>query len=233
MKMFLAAAAVLCCASAMAAPHAFDVHDLVMLDRVSDPQLSADATHVAYQLRETDYAANKGSNSIWVLDLKERNAKPLRLTDNGVNATSPRWSPDGATVYFQAKGGEAMQVWSRNADGKGAAVQVTALPLDVNNYKLSPDGKRILLSVDTFAECAKEADAFACTKKRLDDTAANKASGRLFDKLFIRHWDTWADGRRSQLYIAAIGADGKIAGAEAVVARHRRRYTVQTVRRRQ
>lgn len=212
MKTFLAVSAVLWCASAAAAPHAFDAHDLVMLDRVSDPQLSADATRVAYQLRETDYAANKGKNSIWVLDLKERNAKPLRVTDNGVNATSPRWSPDGGTVYFQAKGGDAMQVWSRRADGKSAAVQVTGLSLDVNNYKLSPDGKQVLLSIDTFAECAQEADAFACTKKRLDDTAANKASGKLFDKLFIRHWDTWADGRRSQLYIAAIGADGKIAG---------------------
>ncbi|HEY8012109.1 MAG TPA: S9 family peptidase [Rudaea sp.] len=212
MKTFLAVSAVLWCASAAAAPHAFDVHDLVMLDRVSDPQLSADATRVAYQLRETDYAANKGKNSIWVLDLKERNAKPLRLTDDGVNATSPRWSPDGATVYFQAKGGDAMQVWSRKADGKNAAVQVTGLSLDVNNYKLSPDGRQVLLSIDTFAECAKEADAFACTKKHLDDTAANKATGKLFDKLFIRHWDTWADGRRSQLYIAAIGTDGKIAG---------------------
>ncbi len=212
MKMFLAASAVFCCASAAAAPHAFDAHDLVMFDRVSDPQISTDATRVAYQLRETDYAANKGKNSIWVLDLKERNSKPLRLTDNGVGATSPRWSPDGTTVYFQAKGGDAMQVWSRKADGKSAAVQVTGLSLDVNNYKLSPDGKQVLLSIDTFADCAKEADAFACTKKRLDDTAANKASGKLFDQLFIRHWDTWADGRRSQLYIAAIGADGKIAG---------------------
>ncbi|MGH8121192.1 MAG: S9 family peptidase, partial [Rudaea sp.] len=213
MKMFFAATAAtaaLWCAAAVAAPHAFDAHDLVMLDRVSDPQLAAHATHVAYQLRETDYAANKGRNSIWVLDLKERNARPLRLTDNGMSATNPRWSADGATVYFLAKGGDAMQVWSRRADGKSAAVRVTGLALDVNNYKLSPDGKQILLSIDTFAQCAKETDPFACTKKRLDDTAANKASGKLFDKLFIRHWDTWADGRRSQLYIAAIGADGKV-----------------------
>ena len=26
----------------------------------------------------------------------------------------------------------------------------------------------------------------------------------------MRHWDTWADGRRSQLFIADAGADGKI-----------------------
>jgi dipeptidyl aminopeptidase/acylaminoacyl peptidase len=213
MKLLLTASALLCCANAVSAPRAFDAHDLVMLDRVSDPQLSPDGKRVAYQVRETDYAANKGKNGLWVLDLGDRDGKRLRLTESSVSATSPRWSADGTTVFFQAKIGDTMQIWSRKADGKGAAQQVTGLALDVNAYKLSADGKQVLLSVDTFAECANQADAFACTKKRLDDKTANKASGVLYDKLFIRHWDTWADGRRSQLYIASIDANGKISGA--------------------
>src|SRR5947208_1330904 len=32
-------------------PHPFDVRDLVMMDRVSDPQISPDGKKVAYQLR--------------------------------------------------------------------------------------------------------------------------------------------------------------------------------------
>jgi dipeptidyl aminopeptidase/acylaminoacyl peptidase len=36
----------------------------------------------------------------------------------------------------------------------------------------------------------------------------SKASGRTFDRVFIRHWDTWSDGTRSHLFSAAIGADG-------------------------
>src|SRR5882724_10121493 len=89
---------------AFAAPHPFDANDLVMMDRVSDPQISPDGKHVVYQLRETDYAANKGTHGIWLLDLAGKNAQPLRLTDKSVNATSPRWSADGASVYFSAKG---------------------------------------------------------------------------------------------------------------------------------
>ena len=61
---FAAIAAMAICAGASAAPHPFDVHDLVMLDRVSDPQLSPDGKWLAYQLRETDYAANKGIHSL-------------------------------------------------------------------------------------------------------------------------------------------------------------------------
>src|SRR5262249_37686347 len=37
----------------------------------------------------------------------------------------------------------------------------------------------------------------------------SKASGRTFDRVFIRHWDTWSDGTRSHLFSAPIGPDGK------------------------
>ena len=198
-------------AAVVAAPHPFDVHDLVMMERVSDPQLSPDGKHVAYQLRQTDYAANKGVNSVWVVSLSERNAKPARLTDAAFTSqTSPRWSPDGSSVYFLAtnKDEPTAQVWRVGASksGNGTAQRLTNLPLDVNNYKLSPDGKQILLSLDVFPDCAD----LACTKKRLDEKAANKATGLLYDKVFIRHWDTWADGRRSQLFIADVPATGAV-----------------------
>jgi dipeptidyl aminopeptidase/acylaminoacyl peptidase len=191
---------------ACAASHPLDVHDLVMFDRVSDPQVSPDGKWVAYQLRETDFAANKGANGIWKLDLTASNTQPVRMTDKSINATSPRWSSDGSGVYFLAQSGETMQLWKTRGDKEGGAQQVSALPVDLNNYKFAPDGKHVLLSIDVFTDCAD----LACTQKRLDEKTKNKASGKVYDKLFIRHWDTWADGRRSQLFIADIGADGKL-----------------------
>jgi dipeptidyl aminopeptidase/acylaminoacyl peptidase len=205
MKTLFAILALALTGHATAAPHPFDVHDLVMMNRVSDPQLAPDGKHVVYQMRETDYAANKGVNGIWLLDLTAKNAQPQRLTDKSVDANSPRWSADGKSVYYLAKGGDAMQLWRRSALDNSAPLQVTKLALDVNNYKLSPDGKRLLLSIDVFTDCS----GLACTKKRLDERAADKARGRLYTKLFIRHWDTWADGRRSQLFIADLDAAGK------------------------
>jgi dipeptidyl aminopeptidase/acylaminoacyl peptidase len=62
--------------------------------------------------------------------------------------------------------------------------------------------------VEVFTDCAD----IACSKQRLDAKAANKASGMLFDKLFIRHWDTYADGRRNQLFIAPL-QNGKLGAA--------------------
>ncbi|HZT56561.1 MAG TPA: hypothetical protein VFA35_10060, partial [Burkholderiaceae bacterium] len=215
MKSLIACAAIAICAHAAASvPHPFGIHDLVMLDRVSDPQISPDGKHVAYQVRETDYEANKGKNGIWAIELGNPKAQAMRLTDAAANATAPRWSADGSAIYYQDKG----QIWRLPAGGKGAALQATDLALDINAYKFSADGKQVLLSIDTWPDCAKENDPIACTKKRGDDKAKSKASGRVQDKLFVRHWDAWADGLRSQLFVATVGADGKI-GAPKLLTR--------------
>jgi len=42
------------------------------------------------------------------------------------------------------------------------------------------------------------------TKKRLDECAKSTASGRFYERVFVRHWDTWEDGRRSHLFVAQV-----------------------------
>jgi dipeptidyl aminopeptidase/acylaminoacyl peptidase len=207
MKPLFAAVALALAAPVFAAPHPFEVQDMVMFDRVSDQALSPDGRTAAFQLRETDYAANRGKNSLWTVPLSD--GKPVRLTDATVSATTPRWSADGSSLYFLANKDDVSQLWRIPVKG-GAAVPVSNLPLDIGSYKLSPDGRSVLITLDLFVDCAKESSPIACTKKRLDKPADDKASGKLYDKLFVRHWDTWSDGRRSQLLIASIGADGKL-----------------------
>ncbi|MCK9540000.1 prolyl oligopeptidase family serine peptidase [Dokdonella sp.] len=193
--------------AAGAAPHPFNVHDLVMMDRVADPQLSPDGTQVLYQLRQTDYEANRGRTSLWRVGIA--GGQPTKLTEPGLGGNSASWSADGAHVYFLAPVNGVNQLWRVTTAG-GEARAMSSLPVDVGSYRLSPDGKRVALSIDVFPECASEADVLACTKGRLDARKADKATGMLYDKLFIRHWDQWADGRRAQLFIAGFGDKGKL-----------------------
>jgi dipeptidyl aminopeptidase/acylaminoacyl peptidase len=195
------------------APHAFDISDLVMMDRVSDPQLSADGRYAAFSVRSTDYAANKGVNAIYVQALGDAASQPIEVVSKG--ASSPRWSADGHSLYYLAAAGGTAQLWRLDfSAGKSglnlavvaAPVQVSHGPLDIDAYKLSPDGKSVLLSYAVFTDC----NDLACTKERLDGRAKDKSTGTLYNKLFVRHWDTWSDGRRSQLYIAHFGADGTL-----------------------
>ncbi|MGH8272122.1 MAG: prolyl oligopeptidase family serine peptidase, partial [Gammaproteobacteria bacterium] len=153
--------------------------------------------------RETDYAANKGITSVWVLNLNDRGAEPQKLAAGN----SPSWSPDGKTLYFLSDKSGSDQLWRIAATG-GAPAQVSALPLAINNYRISPDGSHVLLSMDVFTDCKD----IACTRTRLDARAKDKATGRLYTHLFVRHWNQWMDGRRSQLFIAALGGDGKLEG---------------------
>ncbi len=199
-------------AAASAAPRGFSAEDLVALDRVSSPALSPDGRSVAFALREADVAANRAASSIWLQGLQD--AAPRRLTAHGSSASSPSWSPDGRSLYFLSSRSGASQLWRLDLAG-GEAQQVTSTVLDVGSYRLSPDGRAVALSFDVFPDCAD----LACTKSRLDERAARKASGEIHDKLFVRHWDSWKDGRRSQLFVASFGADGKINGEPHRVSR--------------
>ena len=185
----------------LAAARGLDVRDLQKLDRVSSPVLSPDGSTVVFAKRIVDADVVKASSSLWVRNLLTRDmAPPKRLTPEGWNVNSPSFSPDGKTVYFLSAKSGTQQLYAMPLVG-GAPRQLTAFALDVASYKLSPDGTRVLFSTDTFADCKAD---FACTKKRLDDTAAKKSSGVVYDGLFVRHWDTWADGRRSRLFVAAL-----------------------------
>ena len=185
----------------LAAARGLDVRDLQKLDRVSSPVLSPDGSTVVFAKRIVDADVVKASSSLWVRNLLTRDmAPPKRLTPEGWNVNSPSFSPDGKTVYFLSAKSGTQQLYAMPLVG-GAPRQLTAFALDVASYKVSPDGTRLLFSTDTFADCKAD---FACTKKRLDDTAAKKSSGVVYDGLFVRHWDTWADGRRSRLFVAAL-----------------------------
>ena len=185
----------------LAAGRGLDVRDLQKLDRVSSPVLSPDGSTVVFAKRIVDADVVKASSSLWVRNLLTRDmAPPKRLTPEGWNVNSPSFSPDGKTVYFLSAKSGTQQLYAMPLVG-GAPRQLTAFALDVASYKVSPHGTRVLFSTDTFADCKAD---FACTKKKLDDTAAKKSSGVVYDGLFVRHWDTWADGRRSRLFVAAL-----------------------------
>ena len=187
----------------------FTVEDLVLLKRISDPQLSPDGRRVAFVQRETDLDANKGRTSLWLLDLTPGTAPPRRLTDVRANDSSPRWSPDSRTLYFLSTRSGSSQVWRLPLSG-GDAQRVTDYPLEVGALKVSPRGDLLALSMEVFPDCA----TLECTRERLSGRANDKASGRSYERLFIRHWDTWGNGTRSHLFTARLAPGG--AGAAAI-----------------
>jgi dipeptidyl aminopeptidase/acylaminoacyl peptidase len=192
----------------------FTADDLVRLDRVSDPQASADGRYVAFTVRETDMEANKGRTDLWLLDLDAEKPEPRRLTQHEANDSKPRWSPDGASIYFLSTRSGSSQVWRLMLAG-GEAMQVTRFPVDVNELKVAPQGGRLLLSMEVFADCGD----LDCTAKRLGTIEKSPAKGHAHDRLFVRHWDTWKDGRIAQLFSVELDEAGNIKGAPVSLSR--------------
>jgi dipeptidyl aminopeptidase/acylaminoacyl peptidase len=153
-------------------------------------------------------AKNKGHTDIYMVDLRAASPAPQRLTADATNSTDPEWSPSGDAIYFLSTRSGSSQVWRLPANG-GDPARVTDLPLDVEAFRVSPTGERIALSMSVFRDCAD----LACTKSRMDAREKDKSSGKIYDRLFVRHWDTWADGRNAVLYSAPIDASGKISAA--------------------
>ena len=191
-------------AGADAPSRAFTATDLNLLARVSDPQVSPDGRYVVYVQRDTDLDANRGRTDLWLVDLESPKLKPRRLTQHSSNDMHPRWQVDGSSVYFLSSRTGSQQVWRLPLAG-GEAVQITDYPLDVNAFRFSVGGGRIALAMEMYPDCAEP----KCTRERLDAAGKKKESGRVFDSLFIRHWDTWNTGLRSNLFVAPVNTDGR------------------------
>jgi len=188
-------------ATAQAETHPFSVHDMLAMDRLSDPQVSPDGNRIVFVRRETDLEANKGRTDLWLVGADGTGLR--RLTSHPAGDSNPCWAPDGKSIRFVSTRSDSSQVWRIRIDG-GEAEQVTDEPLDVGNLVASRDGKYIAFTMEVFPDGSTPAQ----TKDRLDEIKKAKATGRVYERIFVRHWDTWKDGRRSHLYVMpAAGGD--------------------------
>lgn len=183
---------------AVAAP--LTAKDMATLDRASDPRVSPDERYVAWNVRSTDWNENKGVNALWVLDRQTQDATPRQLVKGEKGAVSARWSADGRALYFLSARSGTAQVW-RIAPDATDATQVTNLPLDIAFFKVSPDGRALVVTQDVYADC----ETLTCTKDKNDARAKEKVSGVLYEGRLPRFWDDFEDERKLNLFAVALG----------------------------
>ena len=179
-------------ASGAAETHPFSVHDMLAMDRVSDPRVSPDGTSVAFVVRVTDLEANRGRQDVWLAPTT--GGKARRLTSHEENDTQPRWVPDGKSLHFLSTRSGSSQVHRLGLEG-GEPQPIGPFPLDVDALEVAPGGKHLLFSLAVFPGKSP-----AETAAVLEARAKGKASGRLYDRLLVRHWDSWKEGTRNHLF---------------------------------
>ena len=183
--------------------HGFSVDDMLAMQRISDPQVAPDGQWVAFNLRSTDLVANRGRTDVWVM---RADGSALRqMTANDAGDSNARWMPDSKSLVFLSTRSGSSQIWRMPLDG-GEPLQLSKFALDVGNLCVFPDGERLLFTLEVYPDLATPAE----TVKRDEERAADKASGKLYDRLMVRHWDAWEDGKRSHAFVWKIGADAAL-----------------------
>lgn len=185
----------LACAPAQARP--FTPADMVGLNRIGAPAVSPDGKWLAYQLRSTDLAANRGRTDLYLLAIDGPDRTPRKIASLAdKNEGSPVFSPDGSALYFQSDASGDDQLW-RVALSGGDPVQISRAPGGISGFLLSPDGANVALWADRPVGAKTLDDQKA-------DAPADAGSGRVYDQLFVRHWDKWSDGQRSQIFVMPV-----------------------------
>ena len=104
-------------------------------ERVSDAQISPDASRIVYKLED------KWESSLWILNADGSQHRFL------VKGSAARWSPDGTRLLYLADGEpKGSQIFVRWIDVDGPATQVTHVAETPRNARWSPDGKSIAFS---------------------------------------------------------------------------------------
>ncbi len=147
----------------MAATRFLEHDDLWRVRVPQDPQLSPDARHVVYVVKQADRETDGYSSSIW-LTAVDGSGEPTQLT-RGPGDSSPRWSPDGGTIAFLSKRAEAErpQVFLLPIGG-GEARRLTNLALGAGAPVWSPDGSRVAFAAAVDLEGSPSGEQEASTR---------------------------------------------------------------------
>ncbi|MCG9721679.1 S9 family peptidase [Shewanella sp. Isolate7] len=184
-----------------ASPEPFKVQHLVKMNKLHSSALSNDGTKIVYAVKKFD---DKGeAQSDLYLQSLTGEGQVKRLTSAKGTEHSVAFSADDKKIYFLAARDGSSQLYELALDG-GEAVKISNLPLDVEGFKLSLDGKQVVMNMRVYPEC----DTLQCTADKREQEAERKSTGREYKQLMVRHWDTWGDHSRSHLFVAKL--DGKL-----------------------
>lgn len=197
--------------AAIAAPQGLQPEQLATMDRYSSPVLTPDGAKVIFAKRVVDPKTYKASTALYSKS-SSGTGKATQITPAGWSVNSPAISADGKTLYFMSSKNGSSQIYSVPVSG-GTPVALTALPLDVGGFAISPDGKKVAITMEVYADCS---DDLKCTVDRNKTESERKTTGVVYDRMFVRHWDAWNEGKLNRIYVSPLTApikDAKMIGS--------------------
>ncbi len=153
----------------------FTPEALLAFGRISDPQVSPDGTKTLYGVSYTSVEDNRSNRNLFICNLDGSDNQ--QLTKSGKSINNARWI-DGNHIAFLMGG----QIWTAEIKDNELikARQISNVEKGVGEFKISPDGSKILYISYVKSHVKEPTDCY----KELD-----KATAYETDDLMYRHWD--------------------------------------------
>jgi dipeptidyl aminopeptidase/acylaminoacyl peptidase len=152
----------------------------------SDAYMHPDGKRAVFVVTQMDLEEDEYVRQIWMYD-----GEGVRQMTSGRADSSPRWSPDGATVAFLRKGpgDEDRPQVALIPTGGGEAEVITELDLGASSIEWSPSGKKIAITVAEYIDGVEDEDERTRAPKRVRHPSFR------FDDI------GWTQDKRSHIWI--------------------------------
>lgn len=149
--------------------------------RIGEVSVSPDGKKILYTLTYYSIEQNKGNAEVYVMNSDGSDVK--RLTTTASSEWNVVWNPKGDKIGFIYADESGVNIYEMDTDGKNRKAVSSFTEGDLEGFKYSPDGKKIV-----YVRAVAKKDKYAKLKEGLD-----KTTGRINDDLAYRHWDNWVD----------------------------------------
>lgn len=163
---------------------------------VGAPAVSPDAKRALFTISYTDNAADKTTTELYTIPT-DGNGHIEQLTNgNGLSSSAPAFLPDGRIAFLRPKDKDSEDcLWVANPDGSDAKPIANSEGID--GFLFAPCDSRV-----AFVRSVK-------LDTDIHDLYPDlpKANARIETDLMYRHWNQWADGKYSHVFIAELSGD--------------------------
>lgn len=156
---------------------------LWQLPRITLEDVSPDGQSILYAATTYDLATNQSQSALYTISVV--GGQPTRVTPEKVRATNARFRPDGKKIGFLNDD----KMCEINLDGTSLS-QIS--DISVNGFAYDPTLKQLLFVADV--------KYFPTTQNLYPDLTLSQ--GRIIDGLMYRHFKSWDDKKRSNIFLS-------------------------------
>jgi len=140
MRVSLAVVTFLGSAWLSAASKSWTLDAIMEMKTVSDPEITADGSKVAYVVRGVDARRNAYSSEIWIV--AATGGRGQRLASPQESDAHPRWAGDSRRLGFLSHRDGVTQIYVVSTP-EGTSRRLTNSPTDITEFQWSPDSRYI------------------------------------------------------------------------------------------